>query len=152
MFINRVFLYGNITKKPELKQFDGGGSLCNFTLATNRRYKNRDGEWVDAGEFHSVVCYGKTAENVATYMDKGSGIFVEGRLQTRSWETHDGTKRYKTEVVAERIQFGTKKAGAKAEKRENEQQADEDYDSIGKPAKEEISAEEDEINPDDIPF
>jgi single-strand DNA-binding protein len=108
MFINKVILYGNITKKPEIKALLSGSYVCNFSVATNRTYKDKDGQKQTSAEFHNIVAFGKTAELIDQYMDKGSGIYVEGRIQTRSWEAKDGTKRYTTEIVVESMQFGPK--------------------------------------------
>lgn len=108
MYLNKAMIYGNITKKPELKALPSGTNVCGFSVATNRTWKDKDGKKKEEVEFHNVVCFGKTADNVAQYMDKGSAIYVEGRIQTRSWET-DGQKKYRTEIVAETVQFGPKK-------------------------------------------
>lgn len=113
MYINKVIIYGNITRDPELKALPSGQNVCSFSVATNRTYKDRDGKKQEQTDFHNIVCFGRTADNVGQYMRKGSGIYVEGRLQTRSWEK-DGEKKYRTEIVAEMVQFGPKKDGAAA--------------------------------------
>lgn len=106
MYINKVQIYGNITRDPELKALPSGSNVCSFSVATNRTYKKNDGTKAEDAQFHNVVAFGKTAELIAQYMRKGSTIYVEGRLQTRSWETKDGGKRYTTEIIAENMQFG----------------------------------------------
>jgi len=111
MYINKVILYGNLTRDPELKALPSGQNVCSFSIATNRTYKDRDGKKQEQTEFHNIVVFGKNADNIATYMRKGSALYIEGRLQTRSWEK-DGEKKYRTEVVAEIVQFGPKKDGA----------------------------------------
>lgn len=97
--LNEVKLIGNLTKDPEIKAFQNGGSLASFSIATNRTYKTDDGEKKDVPEFHNVVCFGKLVEIVEKYLKKGNKAYVCGRLQTRSYEAKDGTTRYSTEVV-----------------------------------------------------
>lgn len=99
-------LYGNLTKDPELKALPSGIQVCNFSIATNRTWKDKDGNKQESADFHNVVIFGRQAETVHQYMRKGSALFIEGRIQTRSYDAKDGTKRYVTEVVAERTQFG----------------------------------------------
>ncbi len=108
MNINHAQILGNLTRDPELRQTKSGQDVCSFSVATNREWKNKDGEKQKEVEYHNMVAWGKTGELVAQYMKKGSQILVEGRLQTTTWEDKDGTKRYKTEIVAESIQFGNK--------------------------------------------
>jgi single-strand DNA-binding protein len=167
MYINKVILYGNLTKDPELKALPSGSSVCNFSIATNRVYKDAAGVKQEAVDYHNIVVFGPSAENVAKYMKKGAGIFIEGRLQTRSYEK-DGQKRYSTEVVADPIgvQFGPKSAGGAGASSSygggssapmGEDNAAEPKPAgkpdvkPGKPASE-IAYPTDEINPDDIPF
>ena len=108
MFLNKVLLYGNLTRDPELKSLPSGQAVSSFSMATNRKWKNKDGSSQEKAEFHNIVAFGKTAELICQYMTKGSGLFVEGRLQTRSWDK-DGTKHYMTEIVVENMQFGPSK-------------------------------------------
>lgn len=103
--LNKVFLIGNLTRDPELRYIPSGTAVANFGLATNRIYTTQDGERKEEVCFVDIVTWAKTAENVANYLTKGSPIFIEGRLQYRSWETDDGQKRSKLEVVADRVQF-----------------------------------------------
>lgn len=145
MFINKAILFGNLTKDPELKELPSGSSVCNFSIATNRKWKDKDGDTHEDAEFHNIVVFGKQAENVAKYMEKGSSIYIEGRIQTRSWEDKDGIKRYTTEIVAETTQFGPKKDRAtQTSPKTKKTQGDADLDE-SEPVGEEIS-------PDDIPF
>lgn len=113
--INKVILIGNLGQKPELKTLDGGNAVCNLSVATSRKFKNKAGEVVEETEWSRVVCWGKTAENVARYLDKGRPVYVEGRLQTRKYEK-DGQTHYSTDIVAETVQFlgGGKGDGAGA--------------------------------------
>ena len=108
MFLNKVIIYGNLTRDPELKSLPSGSAVTNFSVATNRKWKDKDGGQKESVEFHNIVVFGRQAETVAQYMRKGSGILIEGRLQIRSWET-DGVKKYRTEIVADRTQFGPKR-------------------------------------------
>lgn len=108
MYINKAMVYGNLTRDPEMKALPSGQNVTSMSIATNRTYNDKDGNKQEQVEYHNIVVFGKTAENVAKYLTKGSSAFVEGRLQTRSWEK-DGQKQYRTEIVAETVQFGPKK-------------------------------------------
>jgi len=104
MFINEVTIAGNLTRDPESRQLPSGAVVTNFSVATNRKWKGADGHWNEAVEFHNVVSYGKTAENIAKYFQKGKKIYLRGRLETKTWEK-DGVKHYKTEIVLNEFQF-----------------------------------------------
>lgn len=108
MYLNKVIIIGNITRDPELKSLPSGMKVCNISVATNRVWRDKDNNKQEDVEFHNVVIFGKQAENTATYMSKGNSIMIEGRLQTRSWEK-DEVKMYRTEIIADNIQFGNKK-------------------------------------------
>jgi single-strand DNA-binding protein len=110
MYINKAMVFGNLTRDPELRALPSGMNVANFSLATNRTYKDRDGKKQEQTDFHNVVVFGKTAWSVNTYLKKGSSVYVEGRMQTRSWE-QDGVRKYRTEVIAETAQFGPRKTG-----------------------------------------
>lgn len=147
MYLNKVFLYGNLTRDPELKALPSGSQVVNFGLATNRTYKDKNGQKQEATEFHNVVAFGRTAEVIAQYVKKGRPIFVEGRLQTRSWEgKEDGKKQYRTEIIVDNFQFGAdgKGGGGAASRAGDEQPAPKDDEAIKYP--------DEEINPEDIPF
>ena len=101
--LNKVQLIGNLTKDPELRQTPNGSSVCSFTVATNLTWKDANGQKQDKAEFHNVVTWGKLAEICNQYLQKGKKVYLEGRLQTRDWEAEDGSKRYKTEIVAENM-------------------------------------------------
>lgn len=105
MSVNKVIILGNLGKDPELKYTQGGSAVTTFSVATSEKYKDRNGEQREKTEWHTVVAWGKTAELCAEYLKKGSKAFVEGKLQTRSWEDKSGAKRYSTEVVALTVQF-----------------------------------------------
>jgi single-strand DNA-binding protein len=108
MYINKAIIYGNLTRDPELKSLPSGIQICEFSVATNRVWKDKNGARQESVDYHNVVVFGKQAELVKQYLHKGNGVFLEGRIQTRSWDAQDGTKRYRTEIVADRIQFGPK--------------------------------------------
>lgn len=101
--LNRAQVIGNVTRDPEVRQTSGGQSVASFSVATNRRWKDADGQWQDKADFHNIVAWGKLAEIVSQYVKRGRKIYVEGRMQTRDWEGEDGQKRYRSEVVAENI-------------------------------------------------
>jgi len=147
MFLNKAILIGNLTRDPELRSLPSGVKVCSFSLATNRVWKDKNGSRQEAADYHNVVVFGRQAETVAQYMKKGSSILVEGRMQTRSWEDKtSGEKKYRTEVIADRTQFGPKGGGA----------AGATSAPKGGSAKgEEIEAieyPEEDISPEDIPF
>lgn len=126
MYVNKALLFGNLTRDPELRALPSGQNVCSFSLATNRTYKDRDGQKQEQTDFHNVVVFGRNADSVSQYMKKGSSIFVEGRLQTRSWEK-DGKKNYRTEVIAEMVQFGPRKGDSSSgsSRRDEEDTGDE---------------------------
>ena len=100
---NKVQLIGNVGNDPEIKSFDGGKKVANFTIATNESYKNEKGEKVEQTEWHKVVAWGKTAEIIEKFVTKGKEVAIEGKLTHRSYEDKNGEKRYITEVVANEI-------------------------------------------------
>ncbi len=115
MYINKAFVFGNLTRDPELRSLPSGNAVVNFAVATNRAWKDKDGSKKENTEFHNIVVFGRQAELASQYLKKGRSVFVEGRLQTRSWDDASGVKKYRTEIVADRIQFGPQGiAGASA--------------------------------------
>jgi len=146
MYLNKAIVIGNLTRDPELKTLPSGASVTTFGLATNRVYKDKEGNRKEDTQFHNVVVFGRQAETTAQYLKKGNMALIEGRIQTRSWDADDGTKRYRTEIVAERVQFGPRGSSSSPTKSGS-------ADSGNK--KEELQTieyPEEEINPDDIPF
>lgn len=102
--VNRVILVGNVGQNPDSKFTPGGTAVTKFSLATNERYKDRSGEWADRTEWHNIVAWNKLAEIINKYVQKGSKIYVEGRLQTSSWDDkQSGEKKYRTEIIASDI-------------------------------------------------
>ncbi|HKV53603.1 MAG TPA: single-stranded DNA-binding protein [Candidatus Binataceae bacterium] len=112
MSVNKVILVGNLGRDPEVRTTPSGQSVCNFSLATTERYTDRAGQQRDQTEWHNVVVWGKQADLCGQYLKKGRQVYVEGRLTTRQYEAKDGSgKRYRTEVVAQRVQFLGGRAG-----------------------------------------
>jgi single-strand DNA-binding protein len=148
MYINKAIIYGNLTRDPELKSLSGGSVVVNFSVATNHTWKDKSGQKQESVEYHNIVAFGRTAETINQYMKKGSGIYVEGRIQTRSWEGSDGKKNYRTEILADRIQFGPKRDGSSG----NFSSGNAPSDDRTTPPAEGIEYPEDNINIDDIPF
>lgn len=156
MNINKVIIAGNATRDPELRSLPSGGKVTSFSVATNRVWNNPQGVRQEASDFHSVVVFARLAEVVAQYVKKGTPVFVEGRLQTRSWDGPDGKKQYRTEIVAEKIQFGRpnkppQPGGVYRKEGDFGSQASDDMDA-NVPDVEEISYPDGELNPEDIPF
>jgi single-strand DNA-binding protein len=133
--INRVVLVGNLTRDPELRYLPSGTPVSNIGIAVNSRRKDSDGQWIDEANFFDIAVFGKQAENCSQFLAKGSQVAVDGRLRSRSWETNEGQKRSKVEVVAESVQFLGKPSGrgeaavapaAAAAGEESQENADED--------------------------
>ena len=103
--VNKVVLIGNLGGDPELRQTDSGTAVCNMSLATNESYTDQDGNEVQQTEWHDVVAWGRLAEVCGEYLSKGSQVYFEGKLQTRSWEDEGGNTRYSTEVKAREMMF-----------------------------------------------
>ncbi|MDH3744113.1 MAG: single-stranded DNA-binding protein [Acidobacteriota bacterium] len=104
--VNKVILVGNLGRDPEVRTTPSGQPVATFSVATNRRWKDRDGNRQEQTEWHNIVCWGRQAEIAGQYLTKGKQIFVEGRLQTRSWDDREtGEKKYKTEIVCDNFQM-----------------------------------------------
>jgi len=149
MYLNKCILYGNLTKAPELKALPSGISVCGFSIATNRSYKDKNGAKQENVEYHNIVAFGKTAELINQYMTKGSPIYLEGRIQTRSWDDKEGKKNYRTEIVVESMQFGPKREGTTPTQSKFQKDTDE---LQGKAPMDGIEYPEGEVNVEDIPF
>lgn len=147
MYLNKALIYGNLTRDPELKSLPSGMQVCSFSLATNRVYKDRDGARQESTDYHNIVVFGRQAETSAQYLKKGAGVFVEGRLQTRSWDK-DGAKQYRTEIVADRVQFGPRGGDGGGAPRKDEKPEAGGASQNNAP----MDYPEEDINPDDIPF
>ncbi len=155
MYINKALIYGNLTRDPEIRAIPSGMQVATLSVATNRRFKDKNGAWQETPDYHNVVVFGRQAETAAQYLKKGSGVFVEGRMQTRSWDGTDGQKKYRTEIVADRIQFGPKSGGTSGSYQKSTPAsggapvADDQGAGEAAPA---IEYPEEEINAEDIPF
>lgn len=167
--LNRAQIIGNLTRDPEMRYTPNGQAVCSFGVATNRRWRDKDGNNQEATEFHDVVAWGKLAEIVTQILHKGNKVYIEGRLQTRQWEGQDGNKKQRTEIVTDNFVALTPKgapsaAPATSEDIEEFPIKDETSPSAkatgDKPVKKVIKKEEpspaetkdDEINLDEIPF
>jgi single-strand DNA-binding protein len=103
--VNKAILIGNLGKDPELRYTPGGQAVASFSLATGEKWRDKDGVMQDRTEWHNIVVWGRQAEIAKEYLAKGRQVYVEGRIQTRSWEDKDGNKRYTTEIVAQKLSF-----------------------------------------------
>lgn len=147
MNINKAIIYGNLTRDPELRSLPSGSTVVNFSVATNHSWKDKNGERQDSVEYHNIVAFGRTAEIINQYMKRGSSIFVEGRIQTRNWEGTDGKKNYRTEIIADKVQFGPRRDGGAASAEAPASQSKQEAHPIDA-----IEYPEENVNIDDIPF
>lgn len=158
MYLNKVYLIGNLTQDPEFKALPSGSSVSSFSLATNRTWIDKQGQKQETAEYHNVVAYGKQADTISQYLRKGSLILVEGRLQTRSWEAQDGQKKYRTEIIIESFQFGPKGSSGAGAPSSPASRPNTPKPTASKPAadiQEElptVNLDEDEIDLEEIPF
>lgn len=162
MYLNKALIIGNLTRDPEAKSLPSGIQVTSFSVATNRVWTDKNGAKQENADFHNIVVFGKQAENVGKYLKKGSSVLVEGRMQTRSWDAPDGTKKYRTEVIADRVQFGPRKEGGTAGGGDYSGGANKGSGSGTTGAKggkvdspeaiDTIEYPSEEINPEDIPF
>lgn len=106
MNLNKIFIVGNLTKKPETRSLPSGQPVTSFGVATNRFFTNKNQEKKQETEFHNVVAFGRLAEIASQYLNKGSLVLIEGRLRTRNWQDSSGVRHYRTEIITERMQLG----------------------------------------------
>jgi len=141
--LNKVFLIGRLTRDPQVRALPSGQQVCSFGLATDRYFTDKSGQKQQQTEFHNIVLFSRLAEIGSQYLTKGSLAMIEGRLQTRKWQDSSGNTRYRTEIVAERLQLGPKSAGKVVPPEAEEL-----------PSKEEIPIieEEGEIDVKNLPF
>lgn len=149
MNLNKAIIIGNLTQAPELRTTTGGNSVASFTVATNRVWKDQQGQKQQQAEFHNVVAWGRLAEIAGQYLTKGQLCMVEGRLQTRSWDDQSGNRHWKTEIIAENFQMGPRKEGAGGFS--GASQAPETI-TPGPAAAKPSTGDEDDIKIEDIPF
>lgn len=155
MYLNKTFVYGNLTRDPEMKSMPTGSKVTSFSLATNRVYKDNNGNKQEQVEFHNIVVFGKQAETSAQYLKKGQGVLIEGRIQTRSWDDKTtGEKKYRTEIVADSVQFGPKTGGTSSSSYHSQEvpESEQSVQVEGKGMNLDDIDFGDAINPDDIPF
>lgn len=130
--VNKVILLGHVGRDPEIKATAGGTIVANLSLATSERQKDAQGNWQDVAEWHNLVAYAKTAEIIRDYVKKGSKLYAEGRLQTRSWtDKHTGDKRYRTEIVVFDLSLisGRDSSGGQQQQASTQNSVD-DYDDV----------------------
>jgi len=156
MYLNKIFVIGNLTRDPELKAIPSGTKVCSFGMANNRVFKDKEGKKQEIPEFYNIVVFGRVAELAAQYLKKGSQVLVEGRMQTRSWE-QDGQKKYRTEIVADSVQFGNRPTGSSSGSASSGTKAPAGKEetteiSGGAAPGEAIEYPTETINPEDIPF
>jgi single-strand DNA-binding protein len=147
MYLNKAIIVGNLTRDPEKKALPSGMGVTSFSVATNRVWL-KDGQKQESTDYHNIVVFGRQADTCAQYLKKGQNVMIEGRIQTRSWDDAAGKKNYRTEIVADRVQFGPKSSGvasSPASGNDAPQEAPVDTGS-------QIDYPEDDINPEDIPF
>lgn len=108
MNFNKAFVLGNITRDPESRTTPSGQTVANFGVATNRFYTDQQNQKQQKVEFHNIVAWGKLGDICAQYLKRGQLVFIEGRIETRTWDGPDGTKKFKTEIIAENMQMGPK--------------------------------------------
>ena len=152
MNLNKAFIIGNLTRDPELKTLPSGTAVVNFGMATNRIWKDKQGAKQQDVQFHNVVAFGRQAEIVNQYLKKGSLVFIEGRIQTRSWDAADGSKRNRTEIVAERIQLGPRPAQSADNSRNFGASQPTSQEQPTNQELPEINIDEEEIKAEDLPF
>jgi single-strand DNA-binding protein len=162
MYLNKALIIGNLTRDPEAKALPSGIQVTSFSVATNRVWSDKNGAKQESTDFHNVVVFGKQAENVGKYLKKGSSVLVEGRMQTRSWDAQDGSKKYRTEIIADRVQFGPRREGGAGGAGSDYSGAGADSSAKGGKGKggkidnadaiDTIEYPSEEINPEDIPF
>lgn len=145
MDLNRVQLLGRLTRDPEVRVLPNGNTVAMFTVATSRKWKDKDGELQEQAEFTPCVVFGTTADRAKEYLAKGSQLLVEGRLSTRKWEGKDGVKRQQTEIVVDNMIFLSRPTQPQSEVAPPPTDAD-------NPAGKTVEEASDEINIEDIPF
>ena len=151
MYLNRAIVIGNLTRDPELKALPSGMQVATFSVATNRVWKDKNGARQESADFHNIVVFGRQAETTTQYLHKGDTVLIEGRMQTRSWDGPDGAKRYRTEIVADRVQFGPK-GGSRGGSSSFSAPSEGGQPAPASAKEDAIEYPEEQINPEDIPF
>ncbi len=152
MYLNKAIVYGNLTRDPELKALPSGIKVTNFSLATNRVWKDKMGVKQESVDYHNIVLFAKLAELAGQYLKKGASVMIEGRMQTRSWDDASGVKKYRTEIIGDSMQFGPRATGTPTGGTPYASQKESGTASIPQEVLETIEYPQEDINPDDIPF
>lgn len=159
MNVNKVFLVGRLTRDPEIRTTSSGQSVASISMATNRFWKDKNGQKQDQTEFHNVILWGRLAEITGQYLVKGQECFIEGRMQTRKYTAKDGTERRVTEIIAENMQLGSRPQGGGSNAGYSSPQAP--RPAVQTAQKEEVAEEiptinldeeQDEVKIEDVPF
>lgn len=156
MDLNKVMLIGNIVRDPEMRTTPNGKNVSSFSIATNRVWTDASNQKQTKAEFHNIVAWGRLAEITNQYLKKGSKIYLEGRLETRSWDDPNGIKRYRTEVIADNMimldRAGSAGVGASAPADKRDDFSQPASPNRGEPEPKNNTSSEEEINIEDIPF
>ena len=162
MYLNKALIVGNLTRDPELRALPSGMQVASLSVATNSVWRDKEGNKKEDTQFHNIVVFGRQAETSAQYLKKGQQVMVEGRIQTRSWDDKtSGEKKYRTEIVADRVQFGAKAGGGFSGSGASVGTVDAGPDAEAAPSGkgaakaatvDTIEYPSEDINPEDIPF
>lgn len=158
MSINKVILVGRLGQDPELKYTPAGAAVCNFTVATSEQWTDKSGQKQERTEWHRIVVWAKLAELCKEYIAKGSQVYLEGKLATRSWEDKEGNKRYTTEILAQTVQFlgsASNNQGRTAAQKPNQNQQGGNYYQNNTPSQDQgyqAPPADQNFTADDIPF
>jgi single-strand DNA-binding protein len=151
--VNKVILLGNVGKDPEIRSTPGGTMVANFSLATSDRFQDQQGNWQDRTEWHNLVAFKRTAEIIRDYVKKGSKLYVEGRIQTRTWDDKEGAKHYKTEIIVNDLSLlSGREEGSGGYSRSTSSSSSAASFDQRPPAGQDDVAQSAEISDDDIPF
>lgn len=153
MSLNQAQIIGNLTREPEVRQTPNGSTVATFTVATNYTWKDSNGQKQEKAEFHNVVAWGKLAEICQSYLNKGQKVYIQGRLQTRDWEAEDGSRRYKTEIIADNmIMLSGRGQSDGGYNSEASQPTPQPAKVSSNNAEADFSNSDDDISIDDLPF
>lgn len=162
MNVNKAIVIGRLTRDPEVRTTPSGQTVTNFSVATSNKWKGQDGQMNEKTEFHNVVAWGKRGEVIGQYMQKGQEIYVEGRLETRSWDDKDTNKKmYRTDIILDNFEFGAKAGGGSSQgsfqQNQNNNQATPQNNQNNAVKEEEIPTinldeEQDEVKIENVPF
>lgn len=152
MDLNKAMIIGRVTQDPELRTIPSGHNVCSFSVATNRRWKDKQGQQQDVAEFHNVVAWRGLADTIAQYVKKGSKLYIEGRLQTRSWDDQNGVKKYRTEIICDSMIMLDSKGSQSAAPQAAPVPAPQPAAPGGNNAPQTAANPDEEISVEDIPF